>query len=878
MALLTPRRPRSAPPLAADLAHHGDRLAVIAGDRHITYAELAALVDVSAAQLGATRKLVLIAATNDLGPLVTYLAALGHGHAAMVVPGDNPSHIDALVARYDPDVVVAPGAAGEPDVRRRTSAHELHPDLALLLSTSGSTGSPKLVRLSQRNVQSNAEAIATYLDIRPGDRAITSLPMHYCYGLSVVNSHLARGAGLVLTGSSVVDPCFWDQVRAHGVTSFAGVPYTFDLLDRIGFASMSVPTLRHVTQAGGRLAPERVRRYAELGERDGWQLFVMYGQTEATARMAYLPPELARNHPGAIGVPIPGGSFTIEPLPGDEACGVADAGELVYRGPNVMLGYARHAGDLALGPTIDALRTGDIARRTDDGIYEVIGRRSRFVKLFGLRIDLQRVEDVLAGHGIGATCTGDDEGLIVAVGPDEAPDRVQALVTHHLRLPASAVLVAGFAELPRRGNGKPDHAAITRQARERAPVRPTTDGAVTTGDDAVRAAFAEVLGRDDVTDGSTFVSLGGDSLSYVEMSVRLEQVLGRLPAGWHTTPVEQLVPGRRGAGRLRQVETSVLLRALAIVLVVSTHADLVRLPGGAHVLLAVAGFNLARFRLGSASMARSIARVAVPSVCWIGAVAATSDRYTLAHVALVHGQLGAGTEWRYWFVEALVQILAVVGLVFAVPAVRHVERRHPFGVALVVLVGALTIRFDVLDLPDLHRPIYRPHEISWIFAVGWAAARASSPARRLVVTALVVPAVPGYFGDPGREALLLAGLLALLWLASVRLPGPAIRVVAPIAGASLYIYLTHWQVYPPLLDRHGSLVAIAAALLVGVGVWTVVERMAPARLRAVRRRRRRRVQLGREGAAQDARSRVGGVAVVGLDRHVDDRVIAVVDV
>ncbi|MBN2624337.1 MAG: non-ribosomal peptide synthetase [Acidimicrobiales bacterium] len=877
MARHIPTRNRSALPLAADLTHHGDRLAVVTGGQHITYADLAERVAGTAALFGTARKLVLIAAGNDLGSLVAYLAALQAGHPAMVVPGDNPSHVDALVDCYDPDVVVQPASSGDPDVRRPTSVHDLHPDLALLLCTSGSTGSAKVVRLSHRNVQSNAEAIAAYLDIRASDRAATSLPMHYCYGLSVVNSHLVRGGGLVLTDNSVVDPCFWDEVRAHGVTSFAGVPYTFDLLDRIGFASMSVPSLRYVTQAGGRLDPARVRRYAELGERDGWQLFVMYGQTEATARMAYLPPERARTRPETIGVPIPGGSFTIEPLPddeaGDEGAG-ADTGELVYRGPNVMLGYAHQPGDLALGATIDALRTGDIARRTGDSLYQVVGRRTRFVKLFGLRIDLQRVEDLLGGHGIVATCTGDDEGLIVAVGAEEATDHVQGLVTHHLGLPASRVHVLGFAELPRRGNGKPDYAAITRHAHAQAATRAGGDSPAATGNDPVRAVFAEVLQRDDVTDASTFVGLGGDSLSYVEMSIRLEQTLGHLPPGWHTTPVGRLTPARRGSRLLRQVETSVVLRAVAIVLVVSTHADLVRLPGGAHVLLAVAGFNLARFQLGSASMARSIARVAVPSVGWIAAVAATTDEYTLAHVALVHGQVGAGTEWRYWFVEALVQILAVVGLAFAVPAVRRIDRRHAFGVALLVLVAALTIRFDLLGLPDVHRPLYRPHEIAWIFAVGWAAARASSPARRIAVTALAVPAVPGFFGDPGREALLLAGLMALLWVPSVRLPGPVTRVVGPVAGASLYIYLSHWQVYPPLLDRYGSMVAIVGAVAAGVGIWTVVQGVAPARHRATRRAG----GLRAEGAAEDARPRVGGVAVVGLDRHVDDRVVAVVDV
>jgi acyl-coenzyme A synthetase/AMP-(fatty) acid ligase len=201
--------------------------------------------------------------------------------------------------------------------------------------------------------------------------------MSYCYGLSVINSHLLRGAGLVLTDLSVVDPCFWELFRDRGATSFAAVPYTFELLERVGFADMDLPSLRYVTQAGGRLDPEKVRSYAEQGRRKGWDLFVMYGQTEATARMAYLPPALSTTAPGAIGVPVPGGEFRIEPIPG-----LAD-GELVYTGPNVMLGYAQSPADLAAGRTITELRTGDLARKHPTGVYEVVGRRSRFVKIVG---------------------------------------------------------------------------------------------------------------------------------------------------------------------------------------------------------------------------------------------------------------------------------------------------------------------------------------------------------------------------------------------------------------------------------------------------------------------------------------------------------------
>ena len=348
-------------------------------------------------RLGVERRLVLVTGGNAIDPIVTYLAALAGGHPVLLVPENDDLLRESLIANYDPDVIAdREGDQWQLVERRHRSIHDLHPDLALLLCTSGSTGSPKLVRLSHENLQANADAIANYLDIASTDRSATTLPMHYCYGLSVINSHLSRGAGLVLTDLSVVERCFWELFEKNRCTSFAGVPYTFDLLDRIGFPDMVLPHLRYVTQAGGRLAPDRVAQYAELADRAGWDFFVMYGQTEATARMAYLPPKLAGLYPDAIGVPIPGGSFELEPVP---ECSDPETGELVYAGRNVMLGYAESSADLALGRTLDTLRTGDLARRGANGLYSVVGRRRRFIKVLGLRIDLPQAEAVF-------DCTG----------------------------------------------------------------------------------------------------------------------------------------------------------------------------------------------------------------------------------------------------------------------------------------------------------------------------------------------------------------------------------------------------------------------------------------------------------------------------------------
>ncbi len=374
-----------------------------------------------------------------------------------------------------------------------------------------------------------------------------------------------------------------------GATSLAAVPYTFDLLDATGFEHRDVPSLRFITQAGGRLAPDRVASYAAMGRRMGWDLFVMYGQTEATARIAYLPPDQAEARPASIGIPIPGGNLHLEQVPDIDMPGV---GELVYTGPNVMMGYAEEAADLAAGPELANLRTGDLARQADDGLWEITGRLNRYAKVFGLRIDLDRLETQLDTGGVQAKVVATEDRVHVFVERARVGVRAGALAAELLAIPPTAVVTTRVESFPRTPSGKTDHAALSRQAelvgRDRVGSR--RDRRATP--ESVRDLYAELLGRPDATTASSFVDLGGDSLSYVEVSIRLGEHLGKLPGEWPRRSPEQLaveaVPRRRF---VVPVEASVVLRALAVTMIITTHADVVQLQGGAHILLAVAGLQ-----------------------------------------------------------------------------------------------------------------------------------------------------------------------------------------------------------------------------------------------------------------------------------------------
>lgn len=819
---------------AVDLARHGDAPALHADGGTVSYADLDRRVAERRSALAALtppagRHLVRLAPEPTVDFVVAWLAALTGGHATLL------SRDTALGAAYAASMEYDAGGwrptASPPPA--------LHPDLRLLLSTSGSTGSPKLVRLSAANLDANAAAIASYLGLRDDDVALTTLPLDYCYGLSVLHSHLAAGASLLLDDRSVTDPGLWADARAHGVTSFAGVPYTFDLLGTAGWPQL--PTLRQVTQAGGRMAPERVRTLATQGAAEGWDLVVMYGQTEATARMAWLPPHLATTHPHAVGIAIPGGSFRLDPVDGAEP----GVGELVYAGPNVMLGYAEAPADLVRDADIAELRTGDLARISPDGLVEIVGRRSRFAKLFGQRIDLDRVQTLLALGGHEACCAedSDTQQLVVAVPGDPDPllvAEVAATVAGDTGLPPHAIRVVPVTDLPRLPNGKLDQQAVAR-------LEPAPDADAGSPVQSLLRLYGRVLGREVVGPQDSFVTLGGDSLSYVELSLRLERRLGRLPADWQRRTIADLAlldeTGDRGDGAAKarrhrwfaRIDTTIPLRALAIVMIVGSHTNLWVLVGGAHVLLAVAGANFARFHLTDEDarerirrVARAAARVAVPSILWIGAVHVVTGTYPWRTVLLLNDVLGGANwsepSWHYWFVEVVLLLALGAGLLTSVPSVMALERRHRFGLAAALTVVTLVPRtwagLASYDGDVIHSSLF----VAWLFAGGWAAAVARGVVQRTVAAGLLLVGAWDFTGETQRDLIIAGGLLALVWLPTVPWPRVLVGATGTLASASLYIYLTHWQVYPRL-EHHWPLGGLLASLAVGVLAWRVVERV-----------------------------------------------------
>jgi hypothetical protein len=418
-------------------------------------------------------------------------------------------------------------------------------------------------------------------------------------------------------------------------------------------------------------------------------------------------------------------------------------------------------------------------------------------------------------------------------------------MTHHCGVPAHAVRVTVLPQVPMTASGKVDYAALAELARQ-AEQGTATDG-------SVRAAFVRVLGRPDARDTDSFVDLGGDSLSFVELATRLAQVFGgAVPAGWHTRSIAELErlataePHRDETtpGRWARLDTTVGLRALAILFVVASHVDLVALEGGAHLLLALAGYNFARFQLSSAGDARTrlqhglsgLAQLLVPSVLWVGAVALVLGTYDLTTVLFVR-EIVNGSEWddqwQLWFLQSLVWITAAALALTCLPALHRLERRTPFRFALVLLGLTAAARFADVGLRAGPTQRYTTVVVAFVFVLGWVGARADTTRRRLLVSALAAALVVGYFGEAHREAIVLGGFLLMLWLPHVPVPPVVARAAGGLAGASLYIYLTHWQVYPPLEDSGHQWLALGASIAVGIAYGRLVRPLHKAVGRAV---------------------------------------------
>jgi acyl-coenzyme A synthetase/AMP-(fatty) acid ligase/acyl carrier protein len=536
-----------------DLGRFGDALAIVDTTVAISlsYRELEARVVARIVDLEGPRGLVFIEAKNDIASIIDYIACLRAGHVVYLLEDLNASKVQELIALYKPNILID---VENGIVRSSPEAIDLHPDLLLLLSTSGSTGSPKFVKLSARNIDSNAQSIAEYLELTGSEKALQHLKPYYSYGLSIINSHLAVGSALILTHLGVNETEFWRVFNEHQATSFAGVPYTFESLKHLNFNPADYPSLRYATQAGGKLEAHLVQSFAAAFAANSKRFYVMYGQTEAAPRISYLPPALATRYPGSIGQSIPGGKLYIIDDKGQEIRTPETAGELAYEGPNVMMGYATSPAELATDETPARLLTGDIGVIREEGLIFITGRASRFVKPFGVRVNLDEVQSfVKLKHGTCAV-TGSDKMIVVAFeGSETDPAKPSiAELSDRFGLAPHIFRIRPYNKLPLLPSGKYDFQRILLDETEKEDRTPPLMMRVFDGIlsilglkqgqfDSVEAVFHSILGDGKVDVEQSFQNLTLDSLSFVTLAVELEQLFGnKLPENWQEMPLKEL--------------------------------------------------------------------------------------------------------------------------------------------------------------------------------------------------------------------------------------------------------------------------------------------------------------------------------------------------
>lgn len=460
----------------ADTQTIADRVAIIDElDNRLTYGELGAL-SVEYRSCIPTRSLVLIMCDYAIETVAFYYCQMANGVAPLLVDkSSRPDFLSKIIKTYEPEFIWCPYELGNTWVGMavekisETGTHVLlktpfgacamNSRLALLLTTSGTTGSIKFVKLSYDNLTYNARAFSEKIGLCGDDIGITTLPMHHCYGLSLLHMHWILGACVYVTEYSVLDVRFWELFRRGNITNFAGVTYTYEILRQTGFLEKDYKSLRLVTQGGASMDDERKKEFSrKLGEKNV-RFYACYGQTEATTCISCLSPEKVMDKPGSVGEPLTGIEISVE---NPDESGV---GELIINGRTVSLGYVLCKEDMARGDdNRGCLRTGDMAYVDADGDIFLKGRKSRFVKLFGERVSLDELEKALSlhFHDTEFACSGRDNEIDIYYVGSVEKEEITDFCRSEFSIPGKLAECHRIKEIPHASNGKVDYAMLRR--------------------------------------------------------------------------------------------------------------------------------------------------------------------------------------------------------------------------------------------------------------------------------------------------------------------------------------------------------------------------------------------------------------------------------
>jgi len=391
----------------------------------ITYSEAFKLSD-SFLKYIKKRELIILIAENNIETLIGYIALMRSDSAIMIIdPTIKREDFKEILEKFSPSYIYCSKQLGKIILNSNFSLifsyqnfnllkntknkkYKIHNDIKILLSTSGSLGEPKFVKLSSRNLECNTKSIITYLNLRSFDRTITTMPMSYSYGLSIINTHLFSGASIVLNNNSLISRKFWDLYKDSRPSNINGVSFFYDILLKVGFNRILNPNLNFMTQAGGKLDEKIFKKILRHSIKNNIDFFLMYGQTEASPRISFhkLKKDNLNFKLAPIGQAIPGGKILLKNEKNITIHKKNIEGEVCFKGPNIFKGYSKNYKDLGKTKSLKELKTGDIAYRDKNNILFITGRKARFIKSFGYRINLDFVEEKFANKGFKVACVG----------------------------------------------------------------------------------------------------------------------------------------------------------------------------------------------------------------------------------------------------------------------------------------------------------------------------------------------------------------------------------------------------------------------------------------------------------------------------------------
>ena len=535
----------------------------------------------------------------------------------------------------------------------------------------------------------------------------------------------------------------------------------------------------------------------------------MYGQTEAAPRISYVPPRDLPDYAHTIGKPVPGGMLWIEDSMGRRITDTSVPGELVYQGPNVMMGYATTRQEIARPTRPTLLRTGDLAERLDNGYFRMVGRASRFVKLFGLRIGLDEIETKLRADGLNAYSAGDDSGIVVFVEKIEpnAAANLRVQLADSMKIPASVIAVSPLTKVPLLSSGKVDYRALNSKA---ADVLAAQSADIPQGD--LKPALARILRCNDFDDAMSFRDLGGDSLAYLEAELLLNAKLSKLPNRWEDMPIgdlliQQSVTKESPVKQRISVRPDLLMRLAAITTVVLLHATGYSVGGGVYILTILAGFSFAGFQLKpliDLRIGKVLATMLLPILlAYYATLAVLSTIFPieLRWIILTANFYAAGDSITvsqfllpYWFVSAYAQIIALFTLMLLLGSVRHTIARYQFlfGVGLFAVVSIVMSLTPAGDLPYRTQIRYTLGTLQ-LFTIGWCISAALGSIQKAIVSVLVVISylVLWLDADASVTLLLTVAPLLVIWSPRISLPKTISKGLLELGTLTLYIYIAH---------------------------------------------------------------------------------------